>query len=1094
MLFLAFASVLLCTVASMAQNAAPSVRITGRVDDNDLVTLAGNTHPAARAQYDRGAVNPSLRMESLVLVLKRGPEQQAAFDEFTAGLSDPASPNYHQWLEPEEVGERFGPAQSDIDVIENWLRSHGLAIKDVGKDHMTIHFSGTAAQVEDAFHVEIHNLDVRGEAHFANMSDPRIPAALAPVVAGPKALHNFRPLPLHRVGGRVKFNQEKGGWERLPASDSPRSNDRVAGARPQFTINVPASGGNSAYVVEDVAPYDFATIYNVAPLWSKGIDGTGQTIAIAGTSEIDTNDLTTFRKAFGLPPVPSFNQVVADGLNPGQCGVNPSEPAYCTGSDQIENSLDTEWSGAVAKGANLLLVVSGEDPSGSIDTVYESSYYVIQNKSAAILNVSYGLCELAEGTGGNTTYNELWHTAYAEGIAVFVATGDSGSPSCDQGGEDGGNDFPNLNVAEFGLQVSGIASTPWNTAIGGTDFNWGSTPSPYWSSGDNATTKASALGYVPEVVWNDSCLNPLVLPDLQSDAHQVGLSTPSDAEQGCNFIVEYYEDSGDDSLNFLVDTVGGSGGRSACTTNNTTSSSTTLDPQSCGGGYPKPAWQAGVTGIPSDGHRDIPDVSFFASDGFLGSAYLICVSSYGPCTYSDTSENVYTEVGGTSGASPAMAGVMALIDQKAGAPWGSPNAELYTLAGKQSYGSCSAESVRTSSSCYFNDIDTGNNSGPCDWGLIEQDSPNCQVIHSGDEVGTLEGYKTATGFDLATGLGSLNVANVVNAWPPAPDPAVTLSTTTLTFAATAKGTSSAAQTITLKNTGLKTLSLSGSGAGFKISGTGASSFSETNTCGTAVDAGSSCAIHVVFKPAAAGKLTASLTIGDNAFGSPQTISLSGLGAVASIRLSKSGLIFPATAVGKNSAAIDVTLENSGTVALSISLIEVAGTNPLSFHEENNCGKSVAAGKSCTIAVVFEPKKSGPLSAEVTIADAASGSPQKVTLSGSGAGPAATLSTSSLTFPSTAVGDVAATQSFTLTNKGTAKLGKPGGGQMIAITGTNVQSFTETNNCDNGLAAGAHCTVTVKFTPRKTGALSAAVTFTDNAEPSTQEVKLSGTGH
>jgi subtilase family serine protease len=1199
-LFLILAGTLLCYSASIAQDSAPAVRIVDRIDENNLVTLAGNTHPMARAQFDRGRVSPDLPLDGLLLVLQRSPQQQAEFDKFVASQSDPSSPNYHQWLEPEEVGERFGPALSDIDAIENWLRGHGLAVGQVSKDRMTIQFGGSASQVESAFHTQIHSLDVKGVQHFANMSNPRIPAALSAVVLGPKALHNFQPHPLHKLGGKVAFDRAKGGWKHVQDENASADSASAAKPRPLFTVNDPTDG-----LIEDVTPYDFAAIYNVTPSWTKGIDGAGQTIAIAGTSEIDASDVATFRSTFGLPPIPSFKQVVANGINPGQCGAIPT--GYCSIGDQIENSLDVEWSGAVAKGANIVLVVSGENASGSIDTVYASSDYVVENKTASILNVSYGACELFEGTSGNASYKNLWQTAYTEGIAVFVATGDSGSAACDEGGDANGTPY----VAEYGLSVSGVASTPYNIAVGGTDLDWCSatasscSASPYWSSTNSATTKASALGYIPEVPWNQSCLSAWILPYLQSVAHQLSISTPSDAEEACNLIIYYYESSEDSSLNSLIDTVGGAGGRSSCTTNSTTSSTTQPNPASCSGGYPKPTWQAGVTGIPSSDVRLLPDVSFFASDDFMGSAYLICVSpGNAACTYSDTSESTAQEVGGTSASSPAMAGVMALINQAAGAPQGNPNAELYSLATKQNYGSCSAESVKTSSSCYFNDIDTSTISQPCDWGLNLGDSPNCQVINSyegtDDMVGTLEGYSAGRGFDLATGLGSLNVSNVVNAWPISTVPAVTLSTTSLTFTGTEKGIASGAQTIILKNTGHGSLVLNGTGQGIKIAGTDASSFTETNTCGASLAIDASCNINVVFKPAATGTLTASLGIADNASGSPQTVNLTGVGTAAVATLSSTALTFPGTAVGGSAssqvnlsntgtgalslsgaglgisivgtdpksfaetnncgtslgigkkctitvtfkpaapgaltatlsiadnapgspqkislsgegagprvrlshtslafaatevgaaATQTVTLANSGTSTLTLGGITISGTNPNSFHETNNCGGSVSAGKSCYITVTFKPTKTGSLSADVSISDGLSGSPQKIPLTGTGSGPVVTLSESTLKFPATTLHEAAPKQSFTLTNKGNAKLGKKGAA-LVSITGTNPLSFSETNNCGTGLAPGAKCTISVTFKPGKAGALSADVTFTDNATPATQQVKLTGTG-
>ena len=510
------------------------------------------------------------------------------------------------------------------------------------------------------------------------------------------------------------------------------------------------------FTYEDVAPYDFAAIYNLLPLWNANIDGTGQTIAIAGTSDINIADVATFRSAFGLPAGTPPQTIVANGTDPGEClGSGPGLP--CTFDDLVENTLDVEWSGAVAKGASIVLVVSGSN-STTTDTVYSSADYVVQNVTANILSVSYGECELGEGTSGNAAYNNLWETAASEGIAVFVAAGDAGSATCDQ---DLATSTP--YSANYGLSVSGLASTPFDTAVGGTDLNWGSTPSPYWGATDNAGNDSDALGYIPEVPWNDTCTNPLALNYLQEWAAaliKAGFSaaSPYDAETACNFVNQWWNTiytHTDPAANIsgFLNVIGGGGGASNCTTSNGTTVA------SCAGGYAKPSWQSGVPGIPADGARDLPDVSFFAGNGFLGTSYLICESFEAACSYTSSSEPLGEEVGGTSVGTPAMAGVMALIDQKAGVPQGNPNAELYALAGQQSYGNCSAETGSTSDGCAFNDLDTGTIAMPCTAG-----SPNCTVTHTGDVIGILSGYSATTGFDAATGLGSLNIANVVNAW------------------------------------------------------------------------------------------------------------------------------------------------------------------------------------------------------------------------------------------------------------------------------------------------------------------------------------------
>ena len=798
------ASALLCGTA-MAQLFAPTVRIVDKIDESQLVTLKGNTHPAANARNDLGPVSPDLPMTDLILVLSRSPEQQAAFEKFVAAQYDPASPDFHQWLTPEQVGENFGPSQTDIATISNWLTGHGFAVAEVTKDRMSIRFNGTASQVENAFHTEIHNLSVRGVPHIGNMSDPQIPAALGPVVVGVKALHNFFPRPLHRTGSVVQRDAASGKWKRTAnASGTARS------ARPQFE-----STDEYGDLIEDVAPYDFAAIYNVLPLWnaSTPIDGTGQTIAIAGTSDINPSDVAAFRSDFGLPtnlPANTPQQIKgANGHDPGICLSTTSITLYgCTIDDLIENSLDVEWSGSIAKNAQIILVTSAAQ-SISDDPIYDSANYVVEHQTAPVLNVSYGECELGEGTAGNVGYYNLWSTAASEGIAVFVAAGDSGSASCD----DGMDEFVPY-ASEYGLTVSGLASTPWNTAVGGTDLYWcpiadSSCTSPaaqYWNTTNNATTGASAKGYVPEVPWNDTCAGTFGFQVTQLIASDLGVPGVDDAELGCNFAASaYYDrlvyyDFGGYEMAYLVDIIGGSGGASGCVVSTSTGTQTgtcTAGSTSTGAttnpvtgvaqgsiplynnGWIKPSWQAGVPGIPSDGVRDIPDVSFFASDGFLGSAYLICVSEGGySCTYSNNSEPFAQEVGGTSVATPAMAGVMALINQKSGTPQGSPNRELYVLGAKQAaspgYSSCSAETVTASSTtCFFNDIDAGSftppysNAVPCDAG---DGSPNCFALHSGDTVGIVgnaagtPGYNAGTGYDLATGLGSLNVANVVNNW------------------------------------------------------------------------------------------------------------------------------------------------------------------------------------------------------------------------------------------------------------------------------------------------------------------------------------------
>jgi hypothetical protein len=844
-----------CVTTVHAQQTAPDVRIAGPIDNTELVTLKGNVLPAANAKNDRGPVSASLPMPGLVLVLSRSPEQQAAFDAYVQNEYDSSSPDFHQWLTPDEIGNRFGPSLTDIATVSNWLSSQGFAVTGASKDRMTITFSGTAGQVQTAFHTSIHNLSVNGVAHLANMTNPEIPAALAPVVVGIKQLHDFHPHPLHRVGSLVQFNQELGGWQRTgtPVGGSGVVSPLGLGsaAPGSSTLNTAASASgitsaaqaarprplftstSSGFVEDDVTPNDFATIYNVQPLWSSSITGAGQKIVIVGTSDINLSDVSAYKTTFGLAAGSApIIQPGVNGYDPGVC-TSTSSTASCTIGDLEENTLDVEVSGGVATGAQVVLVTSGYNNANANlatnDAIYDSAKWIEDNVTVASssvygahsMSVSYGLCELDEGTSGNVSYYNLWQTAAAEGLAVFTATGDAGSPACDQGQDSYGVPY----AAQYGLGVSGVASTPFNTAVGGTDFSWckptiiqgsgsnagsatgcsATNANPYWNA-SNATNLSSAKGYVPEVPWNDTCENPIWAAYLESVATFLGTTGVSTPEEACSYAEQnwysVYENNNAVIAGY-VDTVGTGGGQSNCVVNSTTgttqgtcnSSATsvgtggTLPATLSHDGWAIPSWQTGVPGTSGLTARALPDVSFFSGDGGLDSATLICLaaaSSGESCTAGNASTTAL-EIGGTSVASPEMAGVMALIDQK----WGNqglPNKQLYQLAAMQTYSSCSAESVTTSSSCYFQSIDQGTSAMPCNTGEVSEGgiiyegnqqwsltgtysgaiSPNCTAINSGDVVGTLissgttPAYNATAGYNMATGLGSLNVANVAN--------------------------------------------------------------------------------------------------------------------------------------------------------------------------------------------------------------------------------------------------------------------------------------------------------------------------------------------
>jgi subtilase family serine protease len=670
--------------------ATPAPLITQPLDEARLSRLAGNTHPLARTEFDLGTAPASLPLERMLLVLKRSAVQESALRKLLDDQQDKASPNYHKWLTPETFGEQFGPTDIDIQTITSWLQSHGFQVGST-KGRTVLEFSGTAGQVQEVFHTTIHKYLVNGEQHWANASDPMIPTALTPAVAGIESLNNFPRKAMNVPGGRFTRDKKTG---------------RIHSTQPQITFPggcIENNLGNDPCAY-GLTPYDFATIYNVLPLWNAGIDGTGVTIAIVGETDIQMSDVESFRSFFGLPANdPTF---ILNGPDPGIQG------------DESEADIDVQWSGGVAKGATIDFVISqSTETTAGTDL---SAVYIVDQNLAPIMSESYGECELGLGMAGNQFYNALWQQASAQGITVFISAGDAGSAGCDN------FDAQSPAPARYGLQVSGYASTPYNVAVGGTDFNDFSNPATYWSPNNNPTTQESALSYIPETTWNDSCTNGLFAT--------IGYS--SNAESNCNNsrLTPYFDVP-----------LGGSGGVSACTT---PSGST---PGSCAGGYTKPTWQMG-SGVPADGKRDIPDVSLFASNGFLGQAYLICQADQnGDCPSS------FLGFGGTSVSSPAFAGIMALINQKTGERQGNANYVFYKLAAKP--GASCTSGASEASDCIFNDVAVGTNAGPCTPG-----TQNCVTNNAGDAYGVLSGYNAGTGYDLATGLGSVNANNLVNAW------------------------------------------------------------------------------------------------------------------------------------------------------------------------------------------------------------------------------------------------------------------------------------------------------------------------------------------
>jgi hypothetical protein len=690
-----------------AQKAAVTPRVVTQVDDTRVVQIRGNVHPLARAEFDQGALQDSQPMQRMLLLLERSAEQERALRQLLDEQQDRSSANFHAWLRPEQFGKQFGPSDADLQAVTDWLTRQGFQIGKISAGRTVIEFSGNVAQVRHAFHTEIHRYSVNGNEYFANVSDPAFPEALRPVVAGVVALHNF---PVQSHARRV------GAFQR----------DRATGElRPLFTYT------DKTGTFYGVGPTDFAKIYNIPP----GADGSGQSIAIVGQSNINIQDVQDFRSMFGLPA--NAPQIIVNGPDP---GLEP--PINGQPTDETESDLDVEWAGAVAPAAHIILVTSEStlsNPTQVSTGVDLSALYIIDNNVAPVMSESYGACEASLGTSGNAFYSSMWQQAAAQGITVTVSAGDNGSAACDPAPAPA-----NQNAATQGLAVSGFASTPYNVAVGGTDFDQQKNPTQYWNSTNNATTQLSAMGYIPEVPWDDS-------------------ACAANFPTACTSV-----DSAGSDL------AAGSGGPSNCATSTSNGA--------CAG-YPKPVWQNGIT---PDNVRDLPDVSFFAGDGNNLSFYIVCQSdanpNNAPCDLSTSltsgTEN-FLGIGGTSGSAPAFAGVMALVNQKQATAQnptqrqGNANYVLYALAGNQNYSNCNSSSFTNPlspppSSCIFLDITKGSNSVACVGG-----TPNCSNTSTAANQfgilttttgGSTPAFNAGPKYDLATGLGSINVANLLANW------------------------------------------------------------------------------------------------------------------------------------------------------------------------------------------------------------------------------------------------------------------------------------------------------------------------------------------
>lgn len=746
---------LLAQPASIAAQTV-AAQVTQPVNNNQLFTIP-NSHFSFVGRASASTPLPGTsRMNHLQLILSPGLVRHGQMEQFITNLHNPKSAQFHHWLTPQQFGAAYGASDSDIAAVTSWLTSQGLTVNNVYPNKTQIDFSGTVAQVNNAFHTQENIYTLKSGKHVANATNIEIPSALRSAIVGVMGLSDFRPTRLIKKKEIAQWSPAKKGF--VPESQHPTVPKGISQA-----INFGATQ-------RGLVPDDMATIYGINTLRGNGVTGQGINIAVVEDADMNTSDWDNFVSTFNLGQyggtINQFNPPAPTGPN------NCNDPSLQYFGESIETVLDAEWSTAIAPGANIWVatcsgysVVNGY-PSYPATTdnffggVYLAADNLINAPDAAnrpdIISASYGYGEYFTDSASKFAIDLMWAQADAEGISVFVSTGDSGSNPSFNGG------IINGYYGNTAVDANSFATSPHDTGVGGNDFAdvLEGTTSQYFAPTPSATG-GSALSYVPEIPWNESCGNGIA-------AKAWGFATPM------AFCQEYLKF---DPNGYYATSEAGSGGPSSFDA--------------------KPAWQRGVYGAAPDASRDLPDVSLFAGS-YGGYSWVILCTNYYACTPGFTGPTVLE--GGTSLSSPMFAGIQALIDQgltRNGLPPDQGNAAptLYALAAQEYGGSsgpapaslatCSADNGATgTSNCVFHNVTSGNISTQCyqeSTAYFSFTTANCYfyggILNGEVQLGltssqasptsynsTNKAFSAQPGWSFASGLGSVNATNLLIAW------------------------------------------------------------------------------------------------------------------------------------------------------------------------------------------------------------------------------------------------------------------------------------------------------------------------------------------
>ena len=517
--------------------------VTQKIDDGVRITLAGNVRREANAKNDVGEVSPDMQLDHMLLLLQRPASLEAQLEQFIEDLHNAKSANFHKWLSAAQLGQAYGPAQSDVDAVTSWLESQGLTVNMVYSNNMFIDFSGNAEQVQAAFKTQLRNYEVNGETHFANASDPQVPAALAGVVKGVLYMHDFKPNAMHRQIKQAHVDARSG------------------------ALKSDYNAGGGYY---PIVPWDLQKIYNIAPLLSAGISGQGMKIVVVedtnqwncnatnslGACSPTTSDWAIFRNILGLGKYTSgsFSQENPGPTVSSKCTAPSTGSGYPAGSgingDDVEATIDVQWATAAAPSASIINAACAS-PRGGFGglTAIQNILNHPNADNVDVISMSYGESEESTGATLNAAFNTTFQQAVVQGIGIFVSSGDELAASSDGGGStcSGVSGY----CAKDGITISGWMSSPYDVSVGGLDFadTYLSQNKTYWNANNNVFY-GTAKSYIMEQPWNDSCAGELLANYATGSPITYGSTGFCNTTTGESFL----------------EAVGGSGGPSACAT------------------------------------------------------------------------------------------------------------------------------------------------------------------------------------------------------------------------------------------------------------------------------------------------------------------------------------------------------------------------------------------------------------------------------------------------------------------------------------------------------------------------------------------------